>query len=140
MSNKKPVMSHDPLAGIEEEEAAGEVVVVPERSHVLNDASTSADDSGVLVLESSLTIADVSTYLETLQSSVDLVGAKQIDGRDVDIVDGAGLQLLAAFVKDLIGKTVEVSWVGASDNLVRAARQFGVYNALGLDRMDDEAA
>jgi len=68
------------------------------------------------------------------------VGAKQIDGRDVDIVDGAGLQLLAAFVKDLIGKTVEVSWVGASDNLVRAARQFGVYNALGLDRMDDEAA
>ena len=68
------------------------------------------------------------------------MGAKQIDGRDVDIVDGAGLQLLAAFVKDLIGKTVEVSWVGASDNLVRAARQFGVYNALGLDRMDDEAA
>jgi anti-anti-sigma regulatory factor len=140
MSNKKPVMSHDPLAGLDESEAAGEVVVVPEAAKLNSAAQGVKDEAGVLVLESSLTIADVAAYQAVLQNALDLGGPKRVDGRDVEVIDGAGLQLLTAFVKEMTEKAQQVSWLGVSENLERAARQFGVYNALHLDRSDDKAA
>ena len=140
MSNKKPVMSHDPLAGLHESEATGEVVVVPEGAEVGSEARGLKGEEGVLVLESSLTIADVAAYQAVLQNAVDLGGPKRIDGRDVEMIDGAGLQLLTAFVKEMTQKAQQVSWLGVSENLERAARQFGVYKALHLDRSDDKAA
>ncbi len=140
MSSKKPVMSHDPLAGLDETEAMGEVVVVPDSVQAETGADEEKSDAGVLVLESSLTIADVNAYQAILQSAVDLGGPKRIDARDLEVIDGAGLQLLTAFVKEMNEKAHQVSWLGVSDNLERAARQFGVYNALHLERAGEEAA
>jgi len=140
MSNSKPVMSHDPLAGLDDE-AAGEVVRVPQQA--LDAAQESAVQApagdAALVLEASLTIADVGDYHAILAPYIEAGGSVTLDGSQVEAVDGAGLQLLSAFIKDLIQKSLGVSWVGASETLLRAARQFGVVNALQLDQLDQAA-
>lgn len=140
MSSKQPVMSHDPLADLQDE-APGEVVQVPEGAS----AAAKADEQqapavdGPLVLESSLTIADVGDYQASLMAYLEIGDKVVIDGSGVDTVDGAGLQLLTAFVKEAIEKHNGVSWSGASDSLLRSARQFGVHAALQLEQQDEAA-
>jgi ABC-type transporter Mla MlaB component len=56
----------------------------------------------------------------------------QIDGTAVDRVDTAGLQLLAAFVRDLRAEARPVEWVGYSDALNKAAQALGLHAALCL--------
>lgn len=142
MSNKQPVMSHDPLADLDES-VTGEVVQVPEEAVEANaaaaEASAQGGDKGRLVLESSLTIADVGEYHGVMSSYLEGGEPLTIDGSRVDAVDGAGLQLLSAFVKELIQKGTGVTWDGASETLLRAAQHMGVSSTLQLDQMDEAA-
>lgn len=158
MSSKPPVMSHDPLADVAEESpetvAAGsgdaaseadgaEVIATPELGEVeaSKDAPTSAagSDDSVLVLEESLTIADVGDLKIRFEPMLSRETALEIDGREVDSVDGAGLQLLATLVKELVGKSVEVRWLGASESLSRAAQQVGLEELLKLPSSEKAA-
>lgn len=131
MSNDKTVMSHDPLVGIE----GGEVTADMETETVeAGNPGGDVEDLDTLVLVPSLTIADVGEYQAVLQQSLDLGGPKQIDGSEVDSIDGAGLQLLSAFVKELAQKS-PVEWSGASEKLCEAAKRFGVNELLQLHKV-----
>lgn len=139
MSNNKPVMSHDPLADLEGE-AAGEVTQVPEQAPTGSESASASDcEDGVLMLESSITIADVGEYHAELSRCLEAEKAITIDGSNVDAIDGAGLQLLAAFVKELIEKGMGVNWRGASEKLILSAQHMGVSSALQIDQMDKVA-
>ena len=67
----------------------------------------------------------------------DLLGAldapaTQIDGRAVERVDTAALQLLTLFRREALARGCQVRWCGASDTLREAAQTLGLGNALDL--------
>jgi phospholipid transport system transporter-binding protein len=78
------------------------------------------------------TIRTINTLQAELAERLDESGNVQIDGTAVDRVDTAGLQLLAAFVRDLQAEARSVEWIGCSAALRRAANASGLAVALGL--------
>jgi ABC-type transporter Mla MlaB component len=67
----------------------------------------------------------------------DLLGAldapaTHLDGRAVERVDTAALQLLTLFRREALSRGREVSWVGASTTLCEAADTLGLVKALDL--------
>lgn len=133
MSNKQTVMSHDPLAEVSGHDAGEAPEQVPD---VLEKSASASEDTGPpggdLVLESSLTIADVGDYHAVLGASLEGGGPIRIDAGGLDAIDGAGLQLLAAFVKSADAKALGVTWVAVSESLSAAARRLGVTESLRL--------
>lgn len=125
MSKRKPVMSHDPLA---------EVPSAATGKADTTSAEDSAPAAALAVLDSSLTIADVSECHTCLRLHLQGEGALQLDGGAVEMIDGAGLQLLAACVKQAREQGREVRWQHISDPLALAAHTLGVAEALALDR------
>jgi len=91
----------------------------------------SAASGSALVLISP-TIRTITSLQTELAERLDESGTVQIDGTAVDRVDTAGLQLLAAFVRDLRAEMRGVEWVGCSDALKKAAQALGLGAALGL--------
>jgi phospholipid transport system transporter-binding protein len=87
--------------------------------------------STALVLTSP-TIRTINALQTELAERLDESGPLQIDGTAVDRVDTAGLQLLAAFVRDLRAEARPVEWVGCSDALNKAAQALGLHAALCL--------
>ena len=130
MSSKKPVMSHDPLAVPDGDSSE------PSSDEPASPAEPVAVDGGVLVLASSLTIADVGELQPQMATYLDRVDALQLDGAGVETIDGAGLQLLAAFVKELGSRSLAYRWNGASGTLLNAARQVGLSDLLRLEDRD----
>ncbi|MCP5439792.1 MAG: STAS domain-containing protein [Chromatiaceae bacterium] len=86
----------------------------------------------LLVLPTSLTIAEVGEVHTTLMNHLANTATVRVDGSGVEIIDGAGLQLLTAFVKAAGEKTMVVTWQAASEVLGKAARQIGVDAVLKL--------
>lgn len=67
----------------------------------------------------------------------DLLGAldapaTQLDGRAVERVDTAALQLLTLFRREALSRGRAVSWLGASTTLCEAADTLGLVKALDL--------
>lgn len=110
MASSKSVMSHDPLAdpggatGID----AGPVVTAPQQG-------------GSLVMPSSLTIAEVGDFKRSLMAELERGQSVVIDCEALDVIDGAGLQLLAAVARAAAERQVELRWESPpstlSDNL-----------------------
>lgn len=137
MSSKKPVMSHDPLDDIAEE-ALGDVAAVPDEMAEGKMTDAAGDGArGRLVLPESLTIGEVGNYHEVLVRHLDRQSEVHIDGQALEVVDGAGMQLLLAFVKDAVSRSLPVNWIGASPRLLGSARQLGVSNAMQLDQLEN---
>lgn len=140
MSNK-PVMSHDPLADLDSE-VVGEVVEVPDEAKsgkAAEEPVTPEVADGPLVLEASITIADVGDYHATLEQYLQKGSDIVIDGSQVESIDGAGLQLLAAFIKEVVSKSIPLKWQAASETLQRSAAQMGILTALHMDGLDEAA-
>jgi len=100
------------------------------------DQLTKSDDSSEvsqLDLEGSLTIAEVSGLQETMLGMLNDGKAIKLSGGDVAQVDAAGLQLLAALMKEAVQRMTEVQWIKASAELRTAATQLGLDSALQLD-------
>jgi phospholipid transport system transporter-binding protein len=91
----------------------------------------SAASGNALVLTSP-TIRTINSLQTELAERLDESGAVQIDCTAVDRVDTAGLQLLAAFVRELRAESRSIEWVGCSDALKKAAQALGLGVALGL--------
>ena len=89
------------------------------------------EQSSAVVLTSP-TIRNITALQSELAERLDEYGSVQIDGTAVDRVDKAGLQLLAAFVRDLRAQMRTIEWVGCSDAVRRAAMALGLDAALGL--------
>jgi len=89
------------------------------------------ENSSAVVLTSP-TIRTINALQTELAERLDESGNVQIDGTAVDRVDTAGLQLLAAFVRDVRAEQRAVEWVGCSDALRKAATALGLETALCL--------
>ncbi len=84
------------------------------------------------VVLTSPTIRTITSLQTELAERLDETGQVRIDGTAVDRIDTAGLQLLAAFVRDLRAEQRAVEWVGCSNALRKAATALGLEAALGL--------
>lgn len=125
MSSKKPLMSHDPLAEIEDGDSA---------SSASSDCpQPEAGAAGPVALPPTLTIAEAGELHAVLQSVLQRATPVTLDGSSVESVDGAGLQLLAGFVKSADEVSLPVSWCGASDRLRQAAAVVGLGGVLRFD-------
>jgi ABC-type transporter Mla MlaB component len=78
------------------------------------------------------TIRTINSLQTELAERLDESGNVQIDGTAVDRVDTAGLQLLAAFVRELQSEARSVEWLGCCIGLQRAATALGLAQALSL--------
>ncbi len=92
-----------------------------------------ATDLGVLDLGDSLVISNVLEWHQKIVPIFD--GAEKIilDGSKIDQIDGTGLQLLAALIKEAGTKGIDVAWKGNSETLRDAAAQLGLSGVLCLD-------
>ena len=86
----------------------------------------------IALVLTSPTIRTITSLQTELAERLDESGPLQIDATAVDRVDTAGLQLLAAFVRDLRAEARTVEWVGCSDALQKAVRALGLHSALCL--------
>jgi anti-anti-sigma regulatory factor len=84
-----------------------------------------------IMLPSRLTIAQVAESHVALCSSLRAEGTVELDARGVERIDGLGLQLLVAFVRDARQSRVAVRWV-TSPALEEAARLTGLSGELML--------
>jgi phospholipid transport system transporter-binding protein len=89
----------------------------------------------IALVLTSPTIRTITSLQTELAERLDESGPLQIDGTAVDRVDTAGLQLLAAFVRDLRAEARTVEWVGCSDALKKAAQALGLHAELCLPGM-----
>ncbi len=98
-----------------------------------------AADGDKLDFGDSLTIADAAEWHQRLTDALKSSGALSFDGSDVEQVDGAGIQLLAAFVKEAATLYVAFEWCGASQVLREAAGQSGLADLLQLSETNKAA-
>jgi anti-anti-sigma regulatory factor len=97
MGSSKSLMSHDPLAG---HEAAP------------NDAAESPANVSPteVLLPSSLTIAEVGDIKRQFMTGLENARSLRIDCAALDVIDGAGLQLMAAVARTAAERQVELYW------------------------------
>jgi anti-anti-sigma regulatory factor len=93
MGSSKSVMSHDPLAG-----------------GATADTATGAAERDTVVLPSSLTIAEVGDVKRRFMTGIQDTGRLTIDCEALDVIDGAGLQLLAAVAGFAAERAVTLDW------------------------------
>lgn len=132
MRKKQPVMSHDPLATLTETDApvkttrrrgkAAAAIVPEEQVTPESDASSTVE----LQLPASFTIADVAEVHSLLRDSLVAMSSLSIDAAQVETIDTAGLQLLAAAHKTAVEKGVSIELRNPSEVLRRAAGQIGL--------------
>ena len=58
----------------------------------------------------------------------------EISAGELRQIDGAGLQLLVAFIKEANKMHIEINWVGVSEVLIKAASILGVTSQLQLQQ------
>ena len=124
MSKNKPVMSHDPLADLDFD--------IEDARETVSECVPNTQGS-VLRLESSLTIREVGEFYGVCQAALECCGPLTFDGGEIEAIDGAGLQLIAACVKQAIEQGREIRWQAKSEALIGAAGVLGLDKLLGLD-------
>ena len=118
------------LASTEQEVQDMTEQVVPEG----NDDNRKADVN----LGSNLTVVDAEAQkIELLSVISDQVPVRLI-AEDIEQVDGAGLQLLAAFFKEAKQKEVDVSWGNVSSALLDAVKMLGLTDVLNLQDAEQD--
>jgi anti-anti-sigma regulatory factor len=125
MSNKKPLMSRDPLAQVEDQDNAA--------SPSSDGLQAAGGAAGPVALPPTLTIADAGEFHAVLEGVLHGAVPVTLDGSSVESVDGAGLQLLAGFIKSADESSLPVSWCGASERLREAAAIVGLGGVLHFD-------
>ena len=86
----------------------------------------------VFGLSEDLTIADAAAIHQSMLDVLRSASSVTLDGSEVEQVDGAGIQLLAAFMKEAAERQIEIRWQGVSDPLRSAAAQLGLGDFLRL--------
>ena len=91
-------------------------------------------DDGSLTLAAECTVAEAQSLRSELARRLDQAGPVRVDVSALQRIDTAGLQLLAAFVRDrrTAGRLVE--WHGRADALEGAASLLGLTDMLELPR------
>ncbi len=146
VANEDSVMSHNPLAMLDDEVAESLAAVADSPAQeqsmveVLDEMAADRQQSeqptqinaGEIKLGDSLTIADAEGRKAEFLALLSAGTAVTLDGSEIEQLDGAGLQLLAAFYKDSVRKGVEISWSSISRSFDDTATLLGMKTALGL--------
>ena len=130
---KREVMSHDLPADIDPESDPQQTVAADQESKLAAEAqSTESPNLQELDLGSSLTIADVGEMHQRLEVFVNTGPGVRglLCGGEVEQVDSAGIQLLAAVMKEALARQIEIGWRDASQVLCDAADQLGLGDVL----------
>jgi len=108
--------------------AAGVAVPVeaPAPVAVASPAAPAAEAKGSVVLGPSCTIHEAQALRAQLLAHAEAPGPYEIDGRGVQQVDTAGVQLVVAFALDCLERNIKYSWKGRSAALDDAIRVLGV--------------
>jgi ABC-type transporter Mla MlaB component len=86
----------------------------------------------VVSLFSNSTVKDAAALKDTLLQVLDEPGSVAIDAKSVERIDTAIIQVLCAFVRDRAARNLVVTWRGAPQPLLDAARMLGVGALLAL--------
>ncbi|MCF6282936.1 MAG: STAS domain-containing protein [Candidatus Polarisedimenticolaceae bacterium] len=109
-----------------------EVEVVPQPAMESVMATEVSSASNQINLGSSLGIQEVAQVLAEIKTAFDLGSPVELNGGDVERVDGAGLQLLCMLIKTGGEQEVSVSWQSASETLIDGAKQLGLQDLLQM--------
>jgi len=91
------------------------------------------DQPGVIVLDSSMTIAEATTLKDMLKCYVDSDQDLTLDGSQVESIDTISAQLLLAFIVRLESNDCAVNWQEPSTAICSTAQLLGLEQKLGLD-------
>jgi phospholipid transport system transporter-binding protein len=137
--SKKDV-AHDPLVITDDQQkdkvaASAEPTQpeVPTSEESQNDPVVSEHEDGCFDLGSVLSISEVEGCRANLMLALQAGNDISIDGGDIQQIDGAGLQLLVAFVKEAERMHVAVNWSGVSPVLQKASGRLGLTEALQIN-------
>jgi len=100
-------------------------------SSIRRPASRPRND-GTLTLGADCTVAEADALKSALASRVAETGAVTLDVSALQRIDTAGLQLLAAFVRDRRAAGRAVAWGGRASALETAAHLLGLHHMLEL--------
>jgi anti-anti-sigma regulatory factor len=89
--------------------------------------------SDVIDLGDALIISNVLEWHGKLCNIFAAKGKIVLDGGNIEQIDGTGLQLLVALIKQAGAQGMEVSWKGVSETLRAGALQLALSEALHLD-------
>ncbi|MDJ0738225.1 MAG: STAS domain-containing protein [Gammaproteobacteria bacterium] len=115
-------MSHDPLAVLDDDAVTDAAA----------DVQAAGDGVAVLNLDSSLTVAETAGLQEILLAHVRSMTPLRIDAADVETIDTAGLQLIAALYKTGAAKGLQVTLQAPSERFTDAASRIGLGALFGL--------
>ena len=89
----------------------------------------------IFCLEESLVISGVMEWRDKMAAAISSQDEVILDGSEVEQIDGTGLQLLVALMKEAVSSNTTVTWKSASDVLLDSAAQLGLIEILGLDKL-----
>lgn len=92
----------------------------------------SEETEGVIQLGRVEGIDTAEELLLKLRTAADDHGDVQIDGSAVISLDSTTLQMLVAFMREMLQEGAQVQWTGASAKLKKAAAQLGLTDELHL--------
>lgn len=159
--SRKPVIEHDPLAmggddsvqaeqqpapqqkaaapkkktakkKVVRKKAAPKEPVVTEEEQPMASQTEDVSSGSSFDLGESLTIMEVAEMHQRLIQLLDAGETIELSASDTENIDGAGLQLLATFIKDAKNRGIQINWGKSSDAVREAAGQVGLSVVLGL--------
>ncbi|CAK0775176.1 putative STAS domain-containing protein [Gammaproteobacteria bacterium] len=123
------MLNHDPLADIEalsaQRDAATQALSAPLPGPI---QPIQHFDLGEF-----LVIQEVMSLFDTLKQILIRESVLQLEISRLERVDGAGVQLLCALVKEANTVGARIEWVGHSDALQESARRMGLASFLGFE-------
>ncbi len=96
-------------------------------------ASYKKNEAETIIFDDALDITLVTSYFEQFCQLLNEQKAIVLNGEKIERIDGAGLQLLAAFFKSAGFLQINVHWQGISEPLKRSAEISGLTGILALD-------
>lgn len=96
-------------------------------------AAEECSNSNQINLGDSLSIQNVGQIMADIGAVFDLGTPIELNGEDVERIDGAGLQLLCMLMKSGGEKGVQIGWNSSSETLIEGAKQLGLQDLLQLN-------
>ena len=97
----------------------------------------SEDNSNRILLDHSLTIQEVGEVMMQSRSAFEEATEIHLDIGSLVHIDGAGMQLLCAIIKEARTQSISLKWTGESEPLKTVAQAMGVDEWLGLNPIAD---
>jgi anti-anti-sigma regulatory factor len=91
--------------------------------------------SNIFSLGESVVISEVMEWREKMAAAISAQDEVVLDGSEIERIDGTGLQLLVALMKEAVSTSTAITWNSASDVLLESAAQLGLTEILGLEKL-----